>query len=375
MKILLISTVKTGKDGITNVIFNYLRAIDTNQIEFNYLSINQPELSYINELEKRKCKLYVVPRSGLKIISYIMQLRHIIASNKYDVVHIHTNSHTVVLELLAAKMGGCKKRIVHSHNTTCNSVSIHRLLTPLFNALYTDAFACGKEAGRWMFNERPFLVINNGVDTNLYAFKGEVRSIVRKKLGIQENEILLGHVGAFNEAKNQEFLIRIFHVLYNRHPEYKLLLIGDGFLRTRIERQVIDYKLSSNVIFSGNIDNVYDYLNAIDLIIMPSLFEGLPLTLIEQQANGLHCIVANTITKEADKTGNLKFVSLQESYEHWANVIEDYPKEKDRTTTSQQAILKIKEKGYSIQEEAQKLTNYYHSVKDSASKRPYLIQY
>lgn len=364
MKVLLINTVSTDKNGITNVIFNYLHAIDSTQIRFDYVAINQPEDTYIDEIQKKGGNLYVIPRSGKKIISYIRQLTQTISNHKYNVIHIHTNSHTAILELLAAKLGGCHNRIVHSHNTTCNSIAVHKILTPLFNALYTHAFACGVDSGKWMYGNNPFLVINNGVNTDLYSFNSDSRVKIREQLNLKEEDILIGHVGTFIPVKNQKFIIDILQILIKRNPRYNLLLIGDGPLRQQVERQVSLYNLQDHVHFTGNINNVYDYLNAIDLIIMPSLFEGLPLTLIEQQANGLHCIVADTITREADKTGYLQFVSLNDSAELWATEIEKNCNSNNREFYSIEGINKIKLAGYSIQEEGKKLTEFYKSIND-----------
>jgi len=368
MKVLLINTVPTEPNGITNVIFNYQSHVSPSKITFDYVSINRPSPKYINLIQEKKGLVFFVERSAKRIFHYIIQLKNIIKKNKYDIVHIHTNSHTVVLDLLASKWGGCPIRIVHVHNTTCNSVLLHKLLTPLFNALYTHGLACGEDAGHWMFGGKPFKVLNNGVDTEVFSFSMEKRREIRKKNSIGDDEMVIGHVGLFNEQKNHSFLIEVFKELNHRESKYKLMLIGDGNLRKDIERKVTDYKMVEKVIFTGNINNVSDYLNAIDLIVMPSLFEGLPLSLIEQQANGLQCVVADTITKEADKTGNMIFFPLEAKPQMWADRILGLKLEDDRTKQSQAAIKKIKACGYSIQEEALKLKRFYINICDTISK-------
>lgn len=363
MKILLINTVPTEKNGITNVIFNYLRNIDRKDMTFDYLSINEPETSYREGVEKFGGRMFVLPRLEMGVLSYWDALRKLIKQDSYDAVHVHGNSHTLILELSAARAAGCKVRIVHSHNTTCLNPLLHKILFPVFNLLYTHALACGEEAGRWMFGSRSYTVINNGVDTQKFSFSKEKRKIIRQQLCISDEDILVGNVGHFyGKVKNQSFVVNVFNELSKKSYSFKLCLIGDGPQRKDVEQQVGEYGLSERVIFTGNINNVDEYLCAIDMIVMPSLFEGLPLTLIEQQACGLHCVVADTITKEADKTGNIKFLSLGSPIEEWVNCIEKSEVEIEREKCSKAAIEKITEAGYNIAVEANKLRNVYECI-------------
>lgn len=359
MKILLINTVPTEQNGITGVIFNYLKAIDANGMTFDLLSLNNPERLYWDVIEQKGGNVYVLPRLD-GVWKYWSGLRKLIKANKYDAVHIHGNSHTVVLELSAAFAAGCVVRIVHSHTTTCLHVVVSRLLTHPFNMLYTHGLACGEAAGRWMFGEQKFTVINNGVDTNLYSFDSVKRKELRGRFA-WENCKVIGHVGGMVETKNHQFIIDVFNKLHKRDTSYRLLLIGDGPLRQEVEKKVEEYGLNDRVCMKGNINNVCDYLNVMDLVLMPSLFEGLPLTLVEQQANGLRCVVSDAITKEADKTRNLFFLPLSMGASGWAERINEITmdSEKERKQRSDMAVADITKSGYSIKEEAKKLKNYY----------------
>ena len=357
IKVLLINTVATDRNGITGVLFNYLRNMKSDAFQLDLLSLNNPNQSYICEVKNRGGEVYVLPRLD-GIIRYMKELISLIKRNKYQVVHIHGNSHTVILELVSAWIAGCKIRIVHSHNTTCSIPLIHRILTPIFNLFYTHGIACGKEAGYWMFGRKPFTVFNNGVNTDIFAFNKRTRDLYRQELGVQEENILVGHVGLFNEQKNHSFLIKVFRELYNKDRRYRLLLIGDGELRPMIAELVNELGLKNAVCFTGSIPNVADYLNAIDLILMPSLYEGLPLALVEQQANGLKCIVSDAISKEADKTGNMLFLSLNNPAEKWAKTVLNL-NTVSRDDASKQSIEKIKRVGYCIQNEARRLEDYY----------------
>ena len=327
---------------------------------FDYLSINEPEISYREEIERLGGKMFVLPRLDMSVVSYWNALMMLIKRNGYDAVHVHGNSHTVVLELSAARLAGCKVRIVHSHNTTCLNPLLHKILFPVFNLLYTHALACGEEAGNWMFGSRTYMVINNGVDTQKFSFDIEKRKSIRHHLCVSDREILIGNVGHFfGMVKNQSFVVNVFNELLKKSDRYKLCLVGDGPQRKDIEQQVGENGLLEKVIFTGNINNVDEYLSAIDLILMPSLYEGLPLTLVEQQANGLQCFVSDTITREADKTGSLTFISLEKNAETWAKIILSTKDSLTRAERSKAAIESIKIAGYDIKSQAKVLEGFY----------------
>lgn len=181
-------------------------------------------------------------------------------------------------------------------------------------------------------------------------------------MALAETDILIGHVGYFMPVKNQSFLVDVFAELARNDSRYHLVLIGDGAMRTEIEQKVASLGLTNKVTFTGNIDNVSEFLNAIDIIIMPSLYEGLPLTLVEQQANGLQCVVSDTITAYADKTGNLRFLSLQAPILDWVHTVENSHCMQNRELRSKDAIVAIEKAGYSIQREAKKLVEYYKKI-------------
>lgn len=363
MKILLINTVPTDKNGITNVLFNYLKAMDTEGLQMDFVSINQPDEYYVREIEKREGQLFVLPRLN-GTVSYWKSLCNLIRKNRYNIVHIHGNSHTTVLELTAARAAGCGVRIVHAHTTTCKYVVVHKLLAPMFHTLCTLGIACGESAGKFMFGKRPFTVLNNGVDIDKFTFNQEHRDAIRKKHGWDGCRVL-GHVGYFLEVKNQQWIIEILRELLNNDDTYRLVLIGNGKLREQVTSKAREYGILDKVTFTGKIDNVDEYLNAMDLVLMPSLFEGLPLSLIEQQANGLRCVVSDTITTEVDKTGNLTFLSLSASAKEWADEIASIKMISDekRKEMSELAVQSIVRCGYRIKDEALKLKNIYRDSK------------
>lgn len=341
---------------------NIVDAIGNSGIQLDLLSINQPDSIYVSAIERAGGKIYIQPRSGKEIIRYWCNLRKIIKGNCYDIVHIHGNSHTTFLELSASRAAGCVVGMVHAHTTTCSHVVVHQLLTPLFNMLCTHRIACGEMAGKFMFGNIPFLVFHNGIDTNRFGYDENARSAIRQKLGWERNEKVIGHVGYFSEVKNHQFIVDVFEELYSRDHGYRLLLVGDGELKERIEKRLGGFILGNVAVLTGNVDNVNEYLNAMDLILMPSLYEGLPLSLIEQQANGLKCVVSDAITREVDKTGNVSFLSLSLSAKDWADYVAAISPNNSRAEKSSQAVKLIKAAGYSMYDEVEELKKIYEDA-------------
>lgn len=358
MKILLINTVDTARNGITNVIFNHVKAIKDEDVTFDLVTKNKPDAAYDEVIKKRGGHVFVIPRSMKKIVKYFFALKRLIKCNQYDAVHIHGNSHTLVIELLAAKLGGCKVRMTHAHNTVCGSLLMHNGLAGLFNALCTHRLACGNDAGLFMYGKQPFVVIRNGIDVNHFQYNASAGHVIRNQYNFGD-DIVIGHIGLFNNAKNQAFLIDVLKELLKTNPHYRLMLIGEGPLLRDVEEKTAALHLVDQVTFVGTTDIINEYLSAVDMVMMPSFYEGLPLTLIEAQANGVQCIVSDRITKEVDLTGNIRFLPIDRGADMWAKTATDMKLIKDRETASREAIECIVENGYSIEKEAAKLHTYY----------------
>lgn len=357
IKVLGINTVLTDQNGIAQVIFNLNDNINHDEIIFDLLSINDPAHSFYERIKRYGGCIYVSKRSSL--FKYIKTLYSIIKKNKYDIIHVHGNSSSMLIEMIVAKCAGCNIRITHSHNTTSNHPHIHRLLRPLFNRFVTGRLACGIDAGNWMYGKSNFVVVNNGINTERFRFKQRSRDNIRTILSVEKDTILLGHVGFFNDQKNHMFLLDCFKAIRDISDHYKLLLLGDGPNREQIEKRIAKYGLKDFIYMPGLVDNIEDYLSAMDAIVMPSLYEGLPLAMIEEQANGLFCFVADTITKEVDKTRNILFLPLQNGPEQWGKTILNTPLYSNRNEISDKAIIDITKSGYDIKKEGVKMGCYY----------------
>lgn len=262
------------------------------------------------------------------------------------------------IELVAAWLAGCKVRIAHSHNTTCENQKADKFLRPVFNRNYTTAFACGQDAGRWMFGKRKFTIIPNGRNLKKYEYDSKKRIEYRNKLGIPSDTLVIGHVGRFNRQKNHEYLVHVFGEVYKKKRNSYLVLIGTGEKVGEIKNLVKELELENNVIFTGVIENVSDYLSAFDIMLLPSLYEGLPLVVIEWQIAGLPCIVSDTVTKECAITSLVKFESIKKEPEVWANEVVNLILQ-DRNDGKEFIFNEIKTAGYDIESGAEKLKKLY----------------
>lgn len=360
MKILLVNTVPTEKNGITNVIYNYYRAINKQDLHIDLVTVNVPEASYRDEFFQNGGHIYTLERKMRHPLHYIRCLSEL--ARGYDILHAHGNSATMVLEMYAAKKAGVPVRIAHSHNSNCKYHIVDKLCRIPFYAFCNVRLACSSEAGYWLFKNKTFEILNNGIDTDKFHFEESKRLFIREKLGWMGCRVI-GHVGNFWEVKNHVFIIDIFQQLFLRDASFRLLLLGKGEKMEEMKDRITRMQLSDKVYFAGATDDVNDYLCAMDIIVMPSLHEGLPLTLIEEQANGLPCIVSDVITREADKTGLLEFQSLQTTASAWADrVCEIVLSEAERGEQSVQAIESIRQCGFDICGQADRLKEFYKSL-------------
>lgn len=357
MKVLMIITVALGKNGISTCVLNYWDILKNEGIETDILAPNQTEPAIRDRLAKRGSTLYELTERNTDPLNYFRKLQKIIKREHYDIVHVHGNSATMAVELTAAFLAGCRVRIAHSHNTTCEHMKVHRLLLPLFDRMYTHGAACGREAGKWLFGKKDFMVLPNGIETEKYQYSEAAGLAYRKSRGISEKKILIGHIGLFNYQKNQEFLIRVFAGLVRQSQDYMLLLAGEGELREKAEHLVSGLNLEKNVIFTGNEDNVPGCLSAMDLFVLPSRFEGLPYVLVEAQAAALPCIVSSSVTREADLTGLLTFV---DGYceEDWIRAVKEQKKGHVREKNAY-IQEELKQKGYDIHYNGKMLAEFY----------------
>lgn len=322
--VLMICTVELDRNGITAFIMNYSEKLVSKFLQIDIVAPNIVKAKNIRDItSKNGILLYELPMRKENTLEYFLKLIRIIKQKRYNIVHIHGNSCTMSIELTAAMLAGCKVRIAHSHNTTCQHQRAHKLLRPLFEIMCTDRLACGQEAGKWLFRNKKFTVMKNGIDSQKYSFCGKIRTRIRGELGIQEKQILLGNVGEFSYQKNHKFIINLMKELEKNNPgHYHAVLIGDGEKRKEIKEEIQKYGMQNSITLTGVCDHVSDYLQAMDCFLLPSRFEGVPFVLIEAQASGLCCVVSDQVSYEADLTGNLRYLPIDQGEMVWVRQLE-----------------------------------------------------
>lgn len=344
--------------GVETYLMNYYRNIDKNHIQFDFIS-SHPKLCFENEIVNMHGKVYHLPSEKRNPFKYFFQMKQIMLN--YDIVHINMLSAANILPIVAAKKAGVKNIIVHSHNSNTPSGLLRKILN-FINKSYlknnaTDYWACSKLAGEWLFGKKDnMVIIPNAVDTNVFKHDVLIRNEIRKKLNINNN-FVIGHIGRFSYQKNHEFLIDMFKMFEQQNPNSILLLIGEGELKDNIIKKVKEYGLNKKVIFAGVTDKVFEYLNAMDVFVLPSRFEGLPVVGVEAQSVGINCVFSSSISKELKINDNVTFVPLDCSL--WVESINKLKNKKIKVNN----ILN----NYDISKEVKKLEERYKEMQGYVS--------
>lgn len=347
--------------GIENFIMNIYRNIDRNRVQFDFLIHQEDKQIFEDEILSLGGKIYRVSSLGkVGHFRYLKELRDFFENHKeYKVVHSHYNTISGVI-LREAKSCRIENRIAHSHTSYPKYRLIEKIYKEysrsLIKSVVTQKFACSQKAGEWLYGiNSDFKVINNGINPVEYLFNVEKRKQIREELNLRECDIVLGHVGRFSDEKNHSFLIDIFDELLKINKNYKLLLIGDGNTREEIEKKVKTLKLEDSVRFLGVRKDVKNILQGLDLFILPSIFEGLPVTLVEAQGAGLKCFISDSVTREIDlECGLTEFISLSKSAREWAEIID-----KNKDYIRKNTLNELRSHGYDMTQNAKELENLY----------------
>lgn len=329
----------------------------------DHLAAALPQYDFVYNLPEMEIdgKKWRRPPNRHRYLRYRLFWRRFFRENHFDALYYNTCDVVSIDMLRFAKKAGIPVRVIHSHNSGTQQaigrkLSLFHRFTEAHNRKVLDKyathfFACSKLAGDWMFDGRPYTVIRNGIDLAQYAFRPEKRKELRQSLGLKD-ELLVGIVGRLSPQKNPAFAVKVLQALAEKEPEAHAVFLGDGELRGQTEETVRAAGLQDRVRFLGNVDNVNEWLSAMDVLLMPSLFEGLPFVLVEAQASGLPCAVSSAVSKEADLTGLMQFVDLSETPETWADRIL-HINAQSRPDTSRQMI----EAGYSIEDTARAVSS------------------
>ncbi len=347
-----------GTGGAEAFIMNMFRNIDSKKIVFDFL-LRSEENVYQKEIESLGGKVYNVPPYPKKFISNYKETKRFFEEhNEYKIIHVHGNAFIYITALIIAKFKGVPCRIMHSHNTDARKPIyriVHKLNKTFMDFLVTDRFACSDEAGKWMFGNKSFIKINNGIDIDKFIYNKEIRDRVRKLYNIDENTVLIGHVGRFLKVKNHSYIIDIFKEYIKQNKDSKLMLIGEGPEFNTIKKKVKNLEIENKVIFLSKINNVNEMMQAMDIFIFPSIYEGLGIVNIEAQTASLPCIISDRIPREAIITDLVEVKSIDLDPKEWAISID----KKLKSNTRRNMKKVIEDSGYSSKKSAKILENFY----------------
>ena len=361
-RVLVIPTGGLRREGITSSILNFMRSMDCDGLDVRVAAVYNNEPDVLGELRSLGCEVVETPDRRSETPGYARFLLSYMRRERIDLAHVHGSNSVMAIELRCAQLAGVRERIAHSHNTKSDDARRDKMLRPVFRGSWTRALACGVDAGRWLFEDRSFEVLHNGFTLGRYAFDAARRTEARSRLGLG-GETAVGFVGNINYVKNQAFLIDVFGLLSRDVPGARLFIVGEGPDRAKIEGLVAERGLGDRVTITGRVPNVDEYLQALDLMMLPSLFEGLPSVVLEWQAAGLPCMVSDVVTRECAVTPLVRFLSLEDGAAAWAACARDALAAAGgadtRLDASRRALPALREHGFDIDEASKRLKTIY----------------
>lgn len=362
MKRVLIVGFTENLGGVERLIYSYYKKLNRSKLQFDFL-INVEKVPFRREIENLDGRFFVIPRKTKDYVGYRNGLKEFFDKHAKEYIAFWFNSNSLanVDYLYYAYLYGIKKRIVHGHNTMETRGFVYKIFHHLnkrkTKKMATDYWACSVDAGKFFFGQAivktdRFRVINNAINLNEFLFDDEKRVDWRSKIGIDDNVKLYGNVGRLSYQKNHDFLLRAFKKLVSKHENVYLVLIGTGELEEEIKKQITNLKLERYVSLMGRQFDIPGILQAMDVFLMPSHYEGLPIAAIEAQAAGLPCILSDMITKEVKFLNSCEYERIN-SEDKWVLAMEKaakIPRSYDWTA--------IKKAGFDIETETAKLEDY-----------------
>ena len=360
-RVLMILPTLKYSGGMESFFMNNLRNIDENEIQFDVFTHEVSADQYVQEIEKKGGEVFKAPTFSISNYKDIKtSFDSILKTKNYDIVHSNM-ANASFLYLREAKKNGIAIRIQHSHqdraaDTMKNAIRNMPLLF-IGNSYATVRVACSKNAGDFLFGKKQYTIIRNSINYSDYRWNPEIRKKIRKSLEIEDDELIVGHTGRLTPQKNQLFLLEIFAKLREK-IKTRLVLVGDGPDQLALEKRIKELNMNNNVMMLGERNDISELLQAMDVFVFPSRYEGLGISLLEAEAAGLLCFCANTIPYDAKICENLNYISLTESPDFWAksilNKIKGFSRENvilDPKYDSKANSVKLKEIYYDCMEQ------------------------
>lgn len=343
--------------GLENVLMNYYRNIDRSTIQFDFLVHRDKKGAYDDEILSLGGKIYHAPRLyPQNYVKYFQFMNDFFKNHpEYVIVHSHIDALSS-FPLYAAKKANIPVRIAHSHSSKLDhdlKYPIKKIALMMINRVATNYFSCSNVAGKFMFGNSNFKIMYNAIDLLKYQYNDSVRKKIRNQLKLGDS-LVVGHVGRFYYVKNQLFLLDVFKKINDCCEKSVLLLVGDGPDLKKIHKKIIELQLQDKILILSNRDDVNELYQAMDVFVMPSLFEGLPMVGVEAQASGLPCFFSGSISNEVLLTSNSQMISLKKESSVWSDTIL-----KSDLTRNTKSYQELTAKGYDIQTQSTYMQEWY----------------
>ncbi len=356
--------ITSGYGGIERFLCNVTKEIN-DQVFMDFVTYSDKP-AYSDVLKECGSNIYYLP-SEKNIIKHLKAVNELLKKNKYDLIHFHKNSLVNIITYIYIKKHYKIPIIVHSHNTDSSIKSklkfVHFLNRKYVSKTANGLFACSNLAKEWLFAPKEYYrvkIIHNSIDCQKYAFDNKKRELLRHKYKA-DDVLLFGMVGRLNEQKNPFYALELFSKISEVLNDVKFIIVGEGELLSQLKKKTEELKIDDKVIFTGNVSNVEKYLSAIDVLLMPSLYEGFPIAAIEAQASGVLSFFSTNITDEIDITDRVNWINIENSIEETAGNIIDIIG-KDKNIDRADYYKKVEEKGFDLKYLSNQLVNEYKNI-------------
>jgi glycosyltransferase involved in cell wall biosynthesis len=316
--------------GVEKFLLNYYEHMDRDLIRFDFVVLGTKKGIFEDLfLSLGSCVYHITPFSTNPFKTF-NEMLHILSSNRYDILHCHGYGFKSLFALSLAKIMGIHVRILHSHMVTPEGglrKKAKRIFVTYFSKMFANYWwACGVDAAKWLFGrsavkQNRVTIVPNAIQVSDFKFNEADRKKVRSGLGVDKGTIVLGCVGRITDQKNQKFLIDVMNNLKGSSQKFLLCLVGSGDLDEYISKTIKEFRMQNNIKMLGARNNVNELLSGFDVFVLPSKFEGFPVSLVEAQMNGLDCLVSDKITTEVNFTGHINYLSIDDGSQLWSNAL------------------------------------------------------
>lgn len=320
MNRILVYGMTANPGGIESYVMNQFSLLDKEKAVFDFV-VDFPEMCYADSVTEMGSKIHFIPAKGKKLFSHWLAFHKILKAHpEYKKVYFNILDAGAVFTMIIPWLMG-REIIVHSHNGSTEKMRLHKLCKPFLKVLAKKRYACSKVASQYMFDTTDVDVIPNAIDCEKYKYSASIRNSKRAELGIDENTLAVCFVGRLMYQKNVHFLTKVFAEIQNKKPDSVLLVVGDGEEKEKMISDSTELGIIENVKFLGRRNDVAEILQAADVYVMTSFFEGLSVVAVEAQASGLPCVFSDGMSEETKINDNVNFVSLNESADKWADIV------------------------------------------------------